>query len=220
VAQSAALLAPLGLVPLFIEQRHIYDLPTLFLFTLALYLLARNDFGKYLVAFAITTFSKETSLFLFLLFAIQFRKMERRTFLKFGFVQLLVYVVIRLGLIVLYRDNPGSLLEFHLWDHLPAYLQYPLPTIVLFCAILGIVGIGILHLRDESPFLRNALLVIGVPTLVLYFVFGVPFEVRVFFEAYPAVFLLIAESVTQLLSWGPLQKAARLSTRPFDYKPE
>lgn len=189
-ARTVALLSLVGLIPLLIVQRYIYDFPILFLFTLALYFLAKSDFAKYILTFVFATLSKETSLFLFLFFAIQFRNIERRKFQLLCFIQLVIYLAIRLSLIGLFRDNPGSLAEFHMYDHFTAYLRSPISAIFLFFTIVLIVGIGALHTQSQYDFLRNTLVAIGAPTLFLYFLFGMPFEVRVFLETYPGVFLL------------------------------
>jgi hypothetical protein len=195
-----SLLAPVGLIPFLFEQRHIYDFPTLFLFTLALYCLAKGYFGKYAIVFILATLSKETSLFLIAFFAIQFRKIERKRFVRLILFQIVSYGLIHLGLIALFRNNPGSLLEFHLSDHLHSYLQNPIGALILLGVVLGLFGISMLRAIDDSHFARNAFMVIGAPTLLLYFFFGVPFEIRIFLEAYPALFLLITQMLSHILS--------------------
>lgn len=192
-AQLFALLAPIGLIPFLWEQRHIYDFPTLFLFTISLYFLAKDDFLKYILAFVLATLSKETSFLLFLFFVLQFRRLEKRKFLLLAFVQVTAYILIRLLLINIYKDNPGGLVEFHLYDHLYAYLTHPVNTLLLFGTMAGILVISLLNSRERSSFVQNSLLAIGGPTLLLYFFFGVPFEVRIFLETYPSIFLVVSQ---------------------------
>lgn len=189
------ILAPIGLVPFLFEQRHIYDFPTLFLFTLALYYLAKNDFPKYLLVFVFATLSKETSLFLVIFFIMQFSKIERKRFLPIVFIQIIIYLLIRLSLIMLFRNNLGELLEFHLYEHVSAYIHNPISSIVLFCAIVVIISISIFALDNKANFVRNSLIAIGCPTLCLYFFFGVPFEIRIFLETYPSIYLTICLAV-------------------------
>lgn len=195
-----AILAPLGLIPFLLEQRYIYDFPTLFLFTLALFYLAKRKFYHYIMAFVLATFSKETSLFLLIFFVIQFRKMERKQFLLLIFVQVTLYTLIRLALILIFNNNSGSLLEFHLYDHLKAYLHRPINAIVLFFAIISLMGVSVFHSTNRSDFVQNSLLAIGGPTLLLYFFFGVPFEVRIFLESYPSMFLAVSLATISFLS--------------------
>ncbi len=190
-----SLLSPLGLIPFLIEQRHVYDFPTLFLFVLALYFLAKNDCIKYLFVFTLATCSKETSLFLVLFFVLQYRTIERKKFIYLTASQVGIYAVIRWFTIELFRNNPGSLAEFHLSEHFHAYLQSPLSACLLFGAIVGIIWIGIIRIPPEHKFLRNALISSGGPTLLSYFLFGVPFEIRIFLETYPAIFLIFSLQV-------------------------
>jgi Gpi18-like mannosyltransferase len=194
--QAYALFTPIGLIPLLLQQRQIYDFPTLFLFTLALYFLAKNEFPKYIFVFVLATLSKETSLFLIILFVLQFRKSERTRFLLLSIIQIAVYVLIRLVLILFFRGNPGNLVEFHLFDHVNAYISNPVCAFILFGMIFSIVGISVFSAADESHFVKNSLIAIGGFTLPLYFLFGVPFEVRVFLEAYPPIFLMISYVAT------------------------
>jgi len=191
-SRKIALLAPIGLIPLLIEQRQIYDFPTLFLFALALYYLARNDFRKYIIAFALATLSKETSLFLLIFFVIQFRGLDKKKFLLLVVVQAALYALIRFALIMTFRNNPGGLLEFHLSEHLNAYLQHPSISMVLFAVMVGLVGVGVYQAVNQPGFVQNSLVAIGVPTLLMYFLFGVPFEVRIFMESYPSIFLSVS----------------------------
>ena len=198
-ALPLGLFAPFGLIPFLFEQRHIYDFPTLFLFSLALWLLAKENFGTYLFIFFLATLSKETSFFLILFFLLHFRKIERRYFLSLVFAQLAIYTFVRFTLIMLFSQNPGGLVEFHLHEHMEAYLQNPVKTIILMLTILGIIGISMIDKSEKTRFARDALLAIGAPTLALYFFFGVPFEVRIFLEAYPAMFLMISSGAIHLM---------------------
>jgi hypothetical protein len=197
--QRATLLAPIGLIPFLIEQRHMYDFPVLFLFTLALWLLAKNKFGTYIPIFVLATLAKETSLFLIFFFIIQFHKIERKHFLALVFIQLVIYIFIRALLILHFRQNPGGLVEFHFYEHLDAYLEHPAGAIVLFLSIISLMGIYLIDRAEDITFARNAMLAIGGPTLLLYFVFGVPFEVRIFLESYPALVLVTSHAVITFL---------------------
>lgn len=190
--RSFTLFAPVGLLPFLIYQRHIYDFPTLFFFTLALYFLARNKLGIYILIFTITTLTKETSLFLFIFFLLQFRNIGTKKIIFWSTIQILIYAALRFATIYLFRNNPGGLLESHLYDHFNIYRLYPELAVVLFLLLFTIAGIAVLQTQDKTNFLRNSFIAIGGPTLVLYLVAGMPFEMRIFLEAYPSAFLSIA----------------------------
>lgn len=193
------LLAPIGLVPFLIEQRHIYDFTTLFLFTLALYFLSKDDFNKYIATFFLATLSKETSLFLVVFFIMQFQWKSNERLKKLLIIQIVIYILIRVILIVTFKDNPGSLMEFHLYDHLNMYREQPLSAILLFITIIFITVIGVVRTNNKTNFIRNSLIAIGGPILILYFPFGVPFETRIFLEAYPSIFLIFALFISSWL---------------------
>jgi hypothetical protein len=193
------LLAPIGLLPFLFEARHIYDFPNLFLFALALYFLAGDRFGRYLLVFVACAFSKETSLLLLLFFAVQFRSLARKKYLRLILAQLGIYVGVRFLLIELFKRNPGSVLEFHLLDQVNAFAEHP----ILFTSFLIVLGVlGWLAVKPGAlgdSFLRNFLVIIGIPLFILFLFFGMPYEVRVFMEIYPSLFLLVSQSAIRLL---------------------
>jgi len=190
-----SLMAPLGLVPFLLVHRQVYDFPTLFLFTLALFFLAKKNFRGYLPVFIFAVLSKETSLFLLFFFLLQFNGMERKRFIFLAAVQLVFYALIRLALIYVFRDNPGSVVEFHLYEHMGVYLHYWLAALALLASAIGIIYICIMIPLDEANFIRNSIIAIGGPTLILYFFLGMPFEIRIFLEAYPSIFLAVLLAV-------------------------
>jgi hypothetical protein len=199
-ARIFAFFAPIGLIPFLIEQRHIYDFPNIFIFTLALYFLAKNDFNKYLLIFIVATLSKETSLFLILFFILQFRGIDRNKFKFLIFAQTAIYTAIRLFLIILFRNNPGGMVRFHLYDHFEAYRQNPAGAVFLFCIISAFI-LGVINQTDDKfNFARNSFIAIGIPSLFLYFLFGMPFEIRIFMETYPSIFLLTALMAARAIS--------------------
>lgn len=190
--------APLGLVPFMFEQRHIYDLPTLFLFSLSLYFLAREKFFAFLIVFGLTSLSKETSVLLILVFAFYFRKrVARKKFLVLLSLESLIYVVIRFLLLWRFQNNPGGLVEFHLLDHITAYAHSPLFALAFFLIATSVAAWAIKNNRERPAFLREAFLIIGLPLLILYFFLGVPFEVRVFMEVYPVLLVLLTISTIE-----------------------
>lgn len=193
------LLALGGLLPFLVYQRHIYDFPTLFLFTLALYFLANRRLWLYILVFAITTLTKETSLFLFFFFLLQFRKIGMNKLLYWSMIQICIYSLLRFGIMYLFRNNPGVFIEFHLLDHLYVYRLYPQLTVILFILLMIIAGIAIFENQEKTNFLRNSLIAIGGPTFILYLLFGMPFEMRIFLEAYPSAFLTVAMTAIPLI---------------------
>jgi hypothetical protein len=130
----------------------------------------------------------------------QFRKNKQKKFAFLVLVQLAIYMLFRFSLITIFKNNPGGLLEFHLYEHAIAYSRQPVNTILLFGAFIIVFILGMGSSTDDSNFVRNSLFAIGVPSLVLYFFFGVPFEVRIFLETYPSIFLSICYAAIFLIN--------------------
>jgi hypothetical protein len=166
-------------------------------------LLTRPGWALYLALFAVTTFSKETSILLVAIFAVgRFRALPSKSFALLLSAQVLIFLGIRGLLSVQFAANPGGSLTFHLLDHNIWLKPY---TIAQF---LGFAAIAVAIARDwasKPPFLRLCLVII-VPTLVLLTLFlGFLDEYRDYYEAYPVVLLLAAPAVAQLLGARPLR---------------
>ncbi len=205
-AQQLTLAAPLALCPFFLVQRHIYDFPTLLLFTLALALLAHEKMGWYLVVLVLASFCKETSALLILFFAFHFRGRIKNYF-RLLLAQIFIFGMIRVGLMWTFRNNVGQDLEFHLQDHIYFYSTNPEFSLLLFGFVFFLVGAVIYRWNAKPKFLRDAVITIALPLLVLFFFFGFPFELRIFFEAFPMLVLLCVPP-----SWSAEQPKANALT--------
>ncbi|HSB03482.1 MAG TPA: hypothetical protein VLE49_22715, partial [Anaerolineales bacterium] len=168
----------------------IYDFVTLFLFTLSFSLLAHHRLNPYLLAFSLACLSKETSLFLILFFAIHFRGLPKRQYATLLSTQMTIYLVFRLAIMWLFRNNPGDVMEFHFYDQIRAYQAHPWQTLLFFLFIFSVVMLLVYQWKNKPLFLREAALSIGLPLGGLYIFFGMPYELRVFLEVYPTVYLL------------------------------
>jgi hypothetical protein len=188
-AQQMTLLAPLTLCPLFLVQRQIYDFPTLFLFTLALALLAHEKFFGYLLLLPLVCLTKETALLLIFFFAFHFRAWTRQYAILLG-VQLWTYAATRFSLMWIFRNSAGSDLEFHLIDQIHFYSANPAFALLLLGFVVAVIALAAYQFSAKPKFLRDAVLTIGIPLAVLFIFFGFPFELRVFFEAHPALLLV------------------------------
>ena len=198
-------ISAIGLLPFLFRNRYIYDIPILFIFTLAIYLLAKNKIGNYLNLLIFAALTKETSIFLVFLFAIRCRKLPKQKYLFYLFLQLLIYGSIRVGLMLIFRNNPGSIVQYHFLDHIEGYLKNPMGGILLFAFLISIFCIGLTTIDEGNKILTEALLAVGCPILILYFLFGYPFEIRVFLEIYPVIALLMSLKIFPLAEKGALR---------------
>lgn len=175
---------------------YLYDFPQLFLFSVALWALMPPKSGEtqpfykwlvYLLFFGLATLNKETSFVLILAYlVVYFRILNRERWIGLAVAQGVIYAAIRFYLLRLYTNNPGGIVEYH-W---PFYMENPLALLLVVVPFV-LVGFFIAKGWAGKPlFLRQAL-VTGIPLIPLYFLFGYPFEMRVFLEIYPVVFLLL-----------------------------
>ena len=196
VSNLMTLVALLGLTPMLFFG-YIYDLPNLFLSTLALFCIAAQRKSAYWAAFTLAVFNKETAVVLMvpavLLFWVFPRPSLRKVIVGTA-AQAGIYLAIRLPLLWLYRNNPGVIFENHLQDHIDMVIDYP---------VLGIISIflaaGMLLLVFGSWQKKPAAAVLGALPgllfLVLFLLSGIAFEIRIFYEVYVAGFLCILYSL-------------------------
>jgi hypothetical protein len=110
-----------------------------------------------------------------------------------------VYVAIRAGVTYAFRDNPGGSVEMHLFDHNQLVLLHPqlmskrLPLLVA-AALAGAWG-----WRHKPPFLRSAFLALVPALLIMGVTVGQVDEIRAYYEIYPVVVVLVADSVCRAL---------------------
>jgi len=201
LAELTALLA-LACLPVFWNFGYIYDFTTLFLFTLQLALLAKGSWIAYLFLFPLTTLNKETSVLLILTFSLYYFpkvRLPRFKFLKILSAQVLIFLVIKLALFLQFQHNPGGEGENHWGDHLTILAEFPGLVVITTLVLLGGLSFLLFYGWKQKPvFLRYASIIL-IPLSGLYFVYGFPFEFRVFYEAYPVIFTLGLYSVLRLL---------------------
>lgn len=195
----AVILSPVALLPLALTFRHIYDLPTLFLFTLGLALLAHRRWTAFLIVYAVGCLNKETTLFLSLVFAIWcYRSLPARDFWRLLLAQAAIYGLIRAALLWRFRNNPGGVVEFHLLDHLDVYMRLPGFTIGYAIFITIVAGVCLRNWRHKPRPLVQAALALLAVLIPLFALFGFPYEIRVFYEVFAPIYLICLPP-----SWHP-----------------
>lgn len=196
IAYTATLLAVPSLIPLVLIDNHIYDLPQLFLFTLSLEFMIKKRWGLFILTYILTCLNKETAIFLTLIFLVcYYSEMGRSRLIKLASLQIGIYVALRSITLYVFRNNPGAIMEYHLVDQLLAFRDYYPPwgmVGIVFHLILTslITWLIIRHWSIKPIFLRRAALTVTPIFLVLYWLFGYPFELRVFLEIFPLLYLL------------------------------
>ncbi|MEW6535291.1 MAG: hypothetical protein AB1454_06675 [Candidatus Auribacterota bacterium] len=194
VVRDAVHILAIWCVAPFFDTEYIYDLSTLFLFTLALGLMVRCQFKWYFLVFLLACVNKETAVLLLLLFVMYYRtRMKKDLFVRRILVQAVVYCAVKGALTFIFRDNPGGVVEFHLFNHNYWLLTDPFP---MSFVVQGILFLFLIFYRwtDKPLFLRYAM-VWSIPLSALMLFFGYLEETRAALELYPVLVLLSAHSL-------------------------
>jgi hypothetical protein len=176
-----------------------YDLTVLFIFTLGLVLLARRKWIAFLVILIFATLTKETSIFLVCIFAFHYRnKLPRKQYLQNIAAQLLIYGLVRFGLMFIFRNTPGVIMQSHLRDQLLLYQIAPGAGFFYLLVFFFLLPI-FLKWREKPLFLREATIIL-FPFLALYLIGGAPMEIRIFGECFPIIYALLVWPFDSCLS--------------------
>lgn len=180
---------------IFINLMYIYDFVSLFLFMICFYKIINSKNFSYLFFFALCTYNKETSLFL-LLFYVLLNPPKTKTSKIMIFVQILIYFLIRSILFFSYINNPGKAIEFHFDLRLQTLLS-PLRLEIFFSNFL-IFLLAFAKFKEKPLWIQKGLILFPI-YFILYLIFGIPGEIRVFLDIYPIIFLSSLHTIKELL---------------------
>jgi hypothetical protein len=174
---------------------YIYDFTLLCLFTLGLWLMYRQAWGWYLLAFALGTLNKETTILLSLVFVLYFlRRMPRRKFALLLAAQVGLYAVLQ-GLVrYRFRNSPGGLVEWHLPDQIATFRAIAGSAPWLFAVWAAAIAVIIVLIargwRRKPEYIRYAMILVPI-FLVLFILWGYPLEIRAMLEVLAPVVILM-----------------------------
>lgn len=207
--------ASLGLLPLYYKVGYIYDLPQLFLCTLAFYLIASRKIILYFIVFIFAVLNKETSVVLIIPSMLLFWNTTKpgiRCVLIGLFTQMSIYLLIRVPIIIHFKSNLGETIVIHFLDHVTALKTYPLQSLIYLLA-LGIIVTMLFHEWKRKPTVISLGACSSFVLFLLFLIGGYPFEFRVFYEVYGI--LIISVSWSFLLIRGFPIKIRAQGTREF-----
>jgi len=209
VFHDIAALVSLVVLPTFFEFfSHLYDFSNLLLFTLGLALMVRRKWRWFLLVFVLACLNKETAILLTFIFVIHFqfgRRLESGLAGRLLVAQLAVFLLIKVAVTLIFRDNPGSFLQFHLDHNFYLLKPYPLSSVVVPFALAVLVY----HKWSEKPtFLKESLWIL-VPLFSIGLFFSYLDEGRSFYELYPILVLLTCYSLAKILDVGIVTLEAR-----------
>jgi hypothetical protein len=193
------LLVLIGML-IFYDERLPYDLMTACLFTLVLQALARSDHRRLLIVFTLACLNRETA-FLLIIFhaAVLFLRQDvRQNGFRVLTIQTFIFCFVQLYLHLVFSENPGSVAWIEPKQNLLQFMDHPHLTI-LHGSITSLCLLLIYKDWTQKPyFLRLALISMGPPLVLMYLAFGQAFEIRIFWEIYPILGLLLLPTLCNL----------------------
>lgn len=176
---------------------YIYDFATLFLFTACFVFIKEKKWPLYLLFFILSCFNKETSILLALVFALEYwrkEKMSRKKFLMLITGQISIFIIIRVLLQIIYRNNSGVLVTFFLMHNIYAIIK----SATGFALVAIILGIIIFYDWKKKPiFLKHAISIFPI-LIATMIVWGMVVEWRVFYEVYAIMILCVTDTIKRI----------------------
>ena len=195
---DSVMLGTLAGIPAFFSYNFIYDIPTLAIFTGGLLFMLQRRWQFFILFFFLGCWSKETTILLTLVFAIHFFKVRsdgKVPYRNLLLIQCVIFTAVKSILAVIYSDNPGRFVEFHLLDNLLFGYRFTLGEFLTWIFIFIFV---VYQWADKPIFLKHAFW-IGIPLIVLTLFLGLLHEMRDYGELYPILFALMAHSVAVVI---------------------
>jgi len=197
-----SILGLLGLPACFKYYSYIYDFPTLLLYTTCILLIARQRWKWYFLMFGLSCLNKETAVLLIFVFAIYYIRCavsERKTYWGFIIIQSLIFLVSRMTIAFVFRNNPGSTIEFHFIDHNLDILTSPWNVEKL--VTWGILIALFTFQYRQKPWLLRVAAGMFVPLFLACLLFGCLDELRDYYEIYVPITALIGYSISNLMGY-------------------
>ncbi len=196
IAEAVSIFSIIALFPFLIRDGKIYDLPELFLFTLGLYLIARQEWKWFIVVYFLACVNKETTVLLSLVYAfVYLKKIRSWQYWKLLLIQAAIYLPIKLLLIWIFRNNPGAVVQFHPMGQIKSLLYFP-GFVMLYGSLAACIAIFVcVDWRKKPQFLRLSALCLVPAVVLLYFLFSAPYEIRTLLDMYPVLILLSAPTL-------------------------
>jgi hypothetical protein len=178
----------------------VYDIATVMFFALSLGLLVRKKFNIYYILFIIASLNRETTFLLSLFFVVYFfNKLPFQQYFFGILYQGLAYMAVKTILMVVYAGIPGASLYLNPVGVIKGYMDKPVWFALLLLIFFCVFVIIALRQWSEKPlFLRVAFITIFPIQLILHILIGYPYEIRVFAEVFPVIFLLCAWSIPSI----------------------
>lgn len=185
------------LPPFFVYTSFLYDFSNLFFFTLGLLLLKKRKWNLYLTLLLFATFNKETTILLIIIFYFYYKNsLAQNEFRRLLLIQILIFILVKSILYFMFYNNPGTFVEFHLFDHnLRLIKNYNLNDLVTFIVCILLIFYG---WKDRDQFLKISFAMI-IPLLFLALFLGYLDELRGYYEVLPVITIFVYVNILKFL---------------------
>jgi hypothetical protein len=182
---------------LFLWQRKYYDVATAAFFAFGLGLMARGKLLQYLGVFALANFNRETTILLTGVFMVNFLgQLPWRKYLLLAIAQVLLFLAIRAYVMMLYADLPGTTMLVRPIENLALFMHSPIDGLAHWAGFGIVIWLCARRWKHAPRILRVAFVVMLPASMILYLVLGWAYEIRVFAEIYPVVWVMVFKTVT------------------------
>lgn len=185
---------------LFGDFRMPYDLTTAALFTLAFVFITKGQTINYLILFPFACLNRETAFLLIVVYFISHIYIQNSTIIYLEILQCGVYILVTVGLRVIFADNPGTSAWVEPWLNLLRFYNHPARTL-LHLAGTGVVLWMVAKGWTYKPMLFRTAFIVMAPILTaFYLVLGQAFEVRAYWELYPVLAGLMIPTIRDFIA--------------------
>jgi hypothetical protein len=175
-----------------VKDAKIYDFATVATFTFCLVLLHRRQLTWFYFVYFLACLNRETAFLLTIFFAVHFfRKMETKRYTTSLIIQVLIFLSVRLTMLIAFRHNPGVNAQFNFFKNFQEFAGSPMSTLMV-TTVFGVVSWLVIRRWKMAPaFLKDVVLTFTPLLFVLWLLFGRAFELRVFLELFPVVYVMV-----------------------------
>lgn len=178
-------------LPLSVHFAYVYDLPQMFLISIGVLFLYRQNWAAYLLLLTVSLFNKETSFFLTIIFiAYYLRRLPGKVFTLLLGSQLGIFIINRIIIMYVFRNSPGVTILWSIRYHIEQYVDHPSTLIFTLVFFGGILYLVFKDWQRKPVFLRFASTAFFL-MVVTFFLAGMPMEFRVFMDILPVIGIML-----------------------------
>jgi hypothetical protein len=173
------------------NEKRIYDIPAAAMMTYSITLLIRGNLFAYCLLFPLATLTRETTFLLTAFYAVLFfRRLSWQQYIAVFLYQVAAWLVIRAVLVNVFADGGTPFMLPSLYVVL-GYAREPLKTSAYLLAFAAVAYLAVRNWWTKPAALLLAFTVMFPPVLLLHLMIGNPYEIRMFAEVFPVIWLLI-----------------------------